>query len=73
MNLGHTIENDIIKLSLSVVLLFAYPLQMFPVVQIVERGIFGSGETRRIRNNALDTTLRYNFILCKLLMLQKYT
>lgn len=58
LNLGNTLENDIIKLSLSVVLLFAYPLQMFPVVQIVEGGIFRNGENRRIKNNGVDTALR---------------
>ncbi len=40
INLGDNIEADIVKLCLSAVLLCAYPLQMFPVVKILEGFIF---------------------------------
>jgi len=36
-NLGHGIEADIIKMTLSTVLLFAYPIQMFPAVKNFRR------------------------------------
>jgi len=54
LNLGNTIENDIIKLCLSVVLLFAFPLQMFPVVQIMERSVFATP----LSKPWLDTLIR---------------
>lgn len=57
LNLKAGIENDIIKMSLAVVLVFAFPLQMFPVIKILEGAIF----PRPLRSIVADTLARYAF------------
>jgi len=52
-NLEAGIMSNTIKISLSTVLIFAYPLQMFPVIQILERIIF-----KIERKSIVDTLLR---------------
>jgi len=46
------IESDVIRISISVVLIFAYPLQMYPVTSIVEGMIFEP------KDNNFDTIKR---------------
>lgn len=57
LNLENGIENDIIKLSLAVVLVFAFPLQMFPVIKILEGAIFPPV----MKPLVLDYVARYAF------------
>eukprot|EP01114_Cavostelium_apophysatum_P008085 TRINITY_DN2036_c0_g2_i1.p1 TRINITY_DN2036_c0_g2~~TRINITY_DN2036_c0_g2_i1.p1 ORF type:complete len:449 (-),score=121.61 TRINITY_DN2036_c0_g2_i1:7-1353(-) len=54
--LGIAVECDTIKLALSLVLIFAYPLQMFPVIQILERLIIP--KNLGIARPWLDTLVR---------------
>jgi len=54
-NLYVNVESDVIKIILSLILIFAYPLQMYPAVKIMENGIFGQP------NESLSDTLKRNF------------
>jgi len=55
INLGINVESDVIKVALSMILVFAYPLQMFPAVNIMEKGLFNPP------NESITDTLKRNF------------
>jgi len=60
MNLAAGWESDIVKIAICVVLVFAYPLQMFPVVCILEAAIFKPSSFPTNRKQNLFDTLKRN-------------